>query len=146
MPSIDRARRWVAILLAIYAALVMLVAAIPRPIQTGLTPRIRGVLAWMHRHGLRDWIDYEFVEYALHVVLFVPLGILLAVALGRRLVWLAVLTGLGAGVLGELWTSRFADEAPSPVDLMLNAAGAIVGVAFGYAILRGVRRWSTQPR
>lgn len=133
MPSTDRARRWVAILLAVYAALVMLVAAIPRPIQTGLTPRIRGVLAWLHRHGLRDWIDYEFVEYALHVVVFVPLGILAVVAFGRRLTALAIVIGLGVCAVVEIGSANLSsDPSPSFVDLLLNTAGVLVGAVVGY--------------
>ena len=85
-----------------YVAVVAVVLLVPRPIDQGVTPWIRGMLASMQRGGLPSVIDYDFVEYVAHVALFVPFGILLAVVLGRRLVWLAVLLGVGAGVLAEV--------------------------------------------
>ena len=72
-------------------------------------------------------------------MLFVPLGILLVVAAGRRLTWLAVLAGLGLGALVELWSSRAAGEPLSWLDLLMNAVGAVVGAAIGYAVLTGLR-------
>lgn len=95
------------------------------------------MLAFLHRHGLRDWIDYEFVEYALHVVLFVPLGILAVVAIGRRLAWLAVILGLGACAAAEIASATFSsDTSPSSVDFMLNTAGMLVGAVIGFAASR----------
>ena len=75
-------------------------------------------------------------------MLFVPLGILMVVALGRRLTWLAVLAGLGLGALVEFWSARAAGEPLSWLDLLLNAVGAVVGVGDR---LRGARRVATGP-
>ena len=60
-------------------------------------------------------------------MLFVPLGILMVVALGRRLTWLAVLAGLALGALVEFGSARAAGEPLSWLDLLLNAVGAVVG-------------------
>lgn len=95
------------------------------------------MLAFLHRHGLRDWIDYEFVEYALHVVLFIPLGILAVVAIGRRLAWLAVLLGLGVCAVTEVASATFSsDTSPSLADFILNAAGMLVGAVIGFVASR----------
>jgi len=128
-----RAHRWAAILLAVYAALVAVVSLVPRPIDRGPTPWIRGVLATLHRYGLPGWIDYAFIELASHVVLFLPIGILAVVALGRRLAWLAVLIGFGISALVESGQSMLiADHSSSWLDPFLNTAGTVVGGAIGY--------------
>ena len=72
-------------------------------------------------------------------MLFVPFGILTVVVLGRRLVWLAVLVGVGAGALVEVGPSFSSDHVASTLDLVLNVVGAIAGVAIGTAILLGLR-------
>ena len=105
MTAPDRARRWVALILVIYSVIAVFVGVVPRPIDRGVTPWIRGQLAYLHRHGLREWFDYDFVEYAAHVALFVPFGILAVVAVGRRLAWLAVLAGIAVSVLVEVGPS-----------------------------------------
>ena len=128
-----RAHRWAAILLAVYAALVVVVSVVPRPIDRGLTPWFRGVLATLHRYGFPGRIDYEFVELASHVALFLPIGVLAVVALGRRLAWLAVLIGLGISALVEFGQSMLMSDHPlSRLDLLLNVVGTVVGAAIGY--------------
>ena len=140
-----RARGWAALILVLYAALVVVAFVIPRPIDRGFTPWLRGVVAQLRRHVAPSWFDYEFVELASHAVLFVPIGILMVVALGRRLTWLAVLAGLGVSALVELGSSRAAGEPLSWLDLLLNAVGAIVGVAVGYWAAKPHERASRAP-
>ena len=143
----DRAGRWAALVLVLYTVIAGVVLLVPRPIEAGFTPWFRGQLALLQGGGLRTWIDYDFVEYASHAVLFIPLGILAVVAVGRRLAWLAVLGTLGLGVLVEFGPSLMGVEHPaSTLDLVLNCAGAVVGTAIGYAVLLGLRRTpSHQP-
>lgn len=110
-----------------------IVVLVPRPIDEGFTPWVRGTLAFLREHGLARWITYDLVEYASHVVLFAPLGILAVVAFGRRMSWLAVALLLGACVLVEFAPSLWMeDHSPSPVDLLLNVIGALGGAVVGY--------------
>lgn len=133
MPPHDRARRWAALVLAIYLALVALVGLVPRPLDTGLTPWVRGTLAQMHRGGLPGLIGYDVVELAAHVVLFVPLGILAVIATGRRMAWLATIAVLAVCVVVEFEPTLLApDHSPSVLDLIMNAVGALAGAAVGY--------------
>jgi hypothetical protein len=50
----------------------------------------------------------------------------------------AVLVELGPTLIGS-------DHPPSTLDLVLNAAGAVVGAAIGYAVLRGCGGGRRQP-
>ena len=99
----------------------------------------------MQRRGMPGWVDYDLVELASHVVLFVPFGILLVVVLGRRLIWLAVLVGVGAAGLVEFGPSFSSDHVASMLDLVLNVVGAVAGVAIGTAILLGLRSGRLEP-
>ncbi|MEV1130038.1 hypothetical protein [Agromyces sp. NPDC049794] len=137
----DRARRWALLVLAIYAALGAVVVLIPRPIDQGFTPWVRGLLAHLRSHGLAPWITYEVVEYASHVVLFAPLGILTVVVFGRRMSWLAVPLLLGACALVEFTPTLLGfDHEVSAIDLALNVVGAIGGAAIGYWAAPPARR------
>ena len=132
----DRAPRWAAVVLGVYTVLVAVVGLVPRPIDDGLTPWTRGVLAAMHQRGFPGWLDYNRVELAAHIWLFVPFGILAIVALGRRLAWLAVLAGLGMSALVEFGPSLLGSvHPPSMRDLLLNAAGSVIGTVIGYLVL-----------
>lgn len=119
-------------MLAAYALPALVVAFVPRPMDDGVTPWARGVLALLHRRGLAGWMTYEVVESALHVAAFVPIGILAVVALGRRLTWLAVVASLGLCALVESATAAAFGEPPSAADLVLNAVGVLCGAAIGY--------------
>ena len=145
MAPTGRARGWAALILVLYAALVTVAFVIPRPIDRGFTPWLRGVVAQVQRHVAPSWFDYEFVELAAHAVLFVPLGILMVVAFGRRLTWLAVLAALGLGALVEFASARAAGEPLSWLDLLMNGVGAVVGATIGYVVLTGLRQDTTKP-
>lgn len=136
-----RARGWAAILLAAYCGLVVAVAFIPRPVDTGVTPWIRGVLATLRRYGLPSSIDIAAVDAITHVALFIPVGMLAVVVLGRRLVWAAMLAGVVAGVATELGQSAILGIGVlERRDIALNTLGSIIGAGVGYVVLVGLDR------
>jgi hypothetical protein len=136
-----RARGWAAILLAAYTAIVATVAVVPRQIDSGVTPTVRGALATLRRNGLPSFIDIAVVEGYAHVVLLIPFGILAVVAVGRRFAWAAMLVGVAAGVGAELAQSAILELGVlERRDMALNALGALVGSWVGYAVLAGLDR------
>ncbi len=136
-----RARGWAAIVLAAYCGLVLAAALVPRPIDVGVTPWVRGVLATLRRYGLPASIDMGVVDAATHVVLFIPVGMLAVVVLGRRLVWAAMVAAVAAGVATELGQSAILDIGVlERKDIALNTVGAMIGAGIGYAVLVGLDR------
>lgn len=120
-----------------------------------------GPTLWRTRPALGDydvlspstWLDPDTwsrgisTEFVANILLFVPLGLLLRLAL-PRLGW------IGAVVLGgtvsvaievlQVWTPRISD----PRDVVANSVGALIGAllgAFAVAVSRVLRRAAARP-
>ncbi len=75
-------------------------------------------------------------SWILPTILFVPVGLLLTLLMGRRRWWVAV----GFGVLGAAWveaaqTIWMPDGYASMADLMCASVGAILGTVLGVVVL-----------
>jgi hypothetical protein len=92
-------------------------------------------------------------QQLLNTLLFVPAGIFLVLVLGRwRAGWVLVplgLAALAAYSLGieetQLHVARI-DRACDVTDIINNVAGAVIGVAFGLALLPLARPWRARQR
>ncbi|WP_345799994.1 VanZ family protein [Microbacterium sp. AZCO] len=86
------------------------------------------------------------VERTLNAILFVPLGLAVALLLGRRAWLLAIPFGLAVSAAVEFAQERIPGRVPDPQDVFANTAGAalgalLVGAFFAIrAIWRRVRR------
>lgn len=122
-----------------------------RPVLAAVTVVYLGAVAWItlnpfppdpHRNGLLEallravggvpllaWIDFDVVEFTANILLFVPMGLLLALLLGRWRWWLALVLGMAATLTIEFvqlfLPARFSD----PRDLLANTLGTVVGIA-----------------
>ena len=82
----------------------------------------------LHRWGVPASFDYGVVELAANVLLFLPLGALVARILGARLWWGGVAVGFVVSVLIELAQLVFLPARfPSVADVAANTFGAMVG-------------------
>ncbi|MET4899397.1 VanZ family protein [Paenarthrobacter sp. CC6] len=88
------------------------------------------MLNYLHAHGAPRWVDYNLVEGAANVAMFIPFGFMAGLALYPTVWWRV--TGLGllaaAGMeLGQLLflTERFS----SLMDIVTNTIGTVIGVA-----------------
>lgn len=105
-----------------------LIALWPVPVDRGASVFLTRSLRQLHHWGVPPWFNYSAVEMASNVILFLPLGALVARILGPRLWWGGVAVGFLLSVLIELaqlvfLPARFA----SVVDVAANTAGALVG-------------------
>jgi hypothetical protein len=121
-------RRAAVLGLGAYALVLGLIAFWPVPVDRGGSVILMRWLGNLHRWGVPPWFNYGVVEVASNVLLFIPLGALIARILGLRLWWGAVAAGFLVSVLIELsqlvfLPARFASIA----DVAANTSGAIIG-------------------
>ena len=155
MPETRRPRPLVALVIVAVAVLVgvLVVGFLPSPVDGGVEPLVRRILAWLQGLGAPVWVDYDFAQAVANVLFFVPVGFLGAVLLPRRVWWLAIPIG---GVLsfaiefGQLLflPHRFASWG----DVAANTIGAVLGAVIGFATRlaaarrrEGSRRSASRP-
>jgi hypothetical protein len=74
-------------------------------------------------------LTYDVVEFTANVLLFVPLGVLLAIAMPRRRAW-AVPIALVVTAVIEMGQALFLDDRTASLgDVVANTLGAAVGLA-----------------
>lgn len=118
---------WRAVL-AGFLAFLTLVGFWPSPVDQPVQGQLAGFLILIHALGVPSWIGYGFVEATANVVLFVPLGVLGALAFPKKPWWQIGALGLlvtGCMEMGQLLFLH--DRFPSPLDLATNTAGCLLG-------------------
>ena len=122
-----------------YAAVVLWLTVGPAPWRTSGNQVEGGILnpdAWT---APVTWTTGYLSEMAFNVALFVPVGLLAALLIPRRRWPLALLAGLGFTALIELVQVPEPDRISDPRDLVMNTAGAMLGVSIVLAA-RMIRR------
>jgi VanZ family protein len=125
----------------------------PVPVDRGMRSVLGSVLDRLAAAGAPDWVDYAHLEFGANVVMFVPLGALIALLLPRWEWWLAPIIGLALSLAIEfgqamLLPQRFA----TPLDVLANTTGAVIGalvitavrLASRAAARRRTDRWLAQ--
>ncbi|MFB2581010.1 VanZ family protein [Herbiconiux sp. P15] len=115
-------------LLVVYSVAVLVVVAWPTPVDRGASRAIVRVLQALHDRDVLMFIGYRQVEFLSNVGMFVPLGLLIGIVLGRRFWGFAVLIGFGLSVGIEVCQAVFLPERFATVDdVIANTSGALVG-------------------
>ena len=123
----QKSRLWQTVLVAMVAPLA-LIAFWPTPVDRPLSGQLAAVLAFLHRHGVPSWLDYNFVEAAANLVLFVPVGFVAALAFPSKRWWQIGAFGVlvsGCIELGQLLFLE--DRLASLSDIVTNTSGAVIG-------------------
>ena len=136
MNHLQNRRLWRAILAAMMVPLV-LIAFWPSPVDEPLQGELATLLKFLHAHGIPRWFNYQFVEASANVGLFVPLGAVASLAFTEKRWWQIGAFGLmvsGVIELGQLLFlhNRFA----SPLDLVTNTGGAVIGALLALTALK----------
>ena len=132
-------RRPLGLVTAAYAAVVLWVTVGPAPWRTATQQIEGGILnpaAWT---SSITWTTGYLMEMVFNVALFVPVGMLAALLIRRRRWPLALLAGFAFTTTIELTQLLASDRISDPRDLVMNTAGAVVGV-FLVLVARMVRR------
>lgn len=138
-PRRSRLRVTLALLgLAVCAGIVLAMTLSPTPLDAGYESAIDRFLGILHRNGVPEWFGYSKLEFTANVLMFVPLGFLVALALPRRAVWATVLLVPAFSGLIEASQSAFLSERfASILDVVANTAGGYGG-ALVALVLRAV--------
>ncbi|MFJ5954504.1 VanZ family protein [Paenarthrobacter sp. NPDC092416] len=117
------------ICLATYLVGLAAVGSWPTPVDKPIQGTLASLLNYLHHHGVPEWFSYSVIEVSANVAMFVPLGILAAMALPTRAWW--HIAGIGLFVstcmeLGQLFfiTARFS----TVVDVVTNTLGTVIGI------------------
>lgn len=129
--------RW---LLVLYVAAALAIGFWPAPVDRPVDGVLGRVIAAAHRHG-QYWFTYRLVEFAANIALFVPLGLLTGLLLGRRWFWAGAIIGvLGSGVI-EIGQAMFRPARFATLDdVLANSLGAALGAG-----LAGLLLWAARP-
>jgi glycopeptide antibiotics resistance protein len=129
--------------LVAYIVVLGFVALWPTPVDRAGGELLLKALRRLHRWGIPDWADYALVESVSNVLLFVPLGALMVLLLGRRYWWAAPAAGVLLSSLIELAQFLFLPARyPALADVAANTLGAALGA--GLALLTTTRRNTAQ--
>lgn len=110
-------------LLALYGVALALIAFWPEPVDRGASGVLRGITRAV------PWLTYDVIETTSNVLLFVPLGVLLAFVIPRQR-GLIVPLALATTLVIETGQALFlAARTPSLRDVIANVLGATIGLA-----------------
>lgn len=141
-----KGRAWFAAGAVAYAAALAIVLLWPVHVDgEGGLFRFDPILDLLGRFGIPVWASYPIVEFVGNAALFLPLGVLWALATDR---WPAILRILSAGVLATLISAGaetvqgrlLSDRTMDPRDILANAVGAAIGATATVLAVRAVRR------
>lgn len=125
--------------LCLYLAVVLLATLSPTPLDQGYESSIDRLLAVLHRNGVPDWFGYNKLEFSANIVMFVPMGFLLALALPRAWWWIVVVAI--PALSGAIELTQFAvlsERFASTLDVAANTMGGYVGALAALAIRAAV--------
>lgn len=112
----------------------------PQPISDHGDSAVHRLLHLFARSDATRWIDYNRLEFAANVGMFVPVGMFLLLLFGSRRWFLAILAG--ALLTGAIeFTQLFLPDRVSDLrDIVANSVGAAIGVALTLVLTRGTAR------
>lgn len=140
MKRLEQPRYWRAVLAAMLVPLA-LVAFWPSPIDKPVQGELAGFLILIHALGIPRWVNYSFIEAAANVVLFAPVGVVASQAFPSKRVWQLGAFGLLVSGCMELGQQLFLhDRFASPLDLVTNTAGCVIGALAARIGVRELKR------
>ncbi|MEI5585085.1 MULTISPECIES: VanZ family protein [unclassified Agromyces] len=135
------------VLLVAYVGLVLWATLGPVPWAGHGYQAPDGVLDWRIWLDADTWTMGTRTEFVLNVLMFVPLGALLALTLRRAPLLVVTGVAVALGVVIELAQISMVDRISDPRDVVANAGGAFVGVliARGIAAIAGLSSQTPAP-
>lgn len=140
MTEFPRVQRFARLGLLAYVVVVLAIVMWPTPVDADSRSMITTILRGLHRRDLFTFVEYHHIEYTANIAMFIPLAILLALWLGRRWWWVAMvacfaLSGAIETFQGLFLPSRYATFD----DVIANTTGGVIGALIGAVILLALR-------
>lgn len=140
MREFPRTQRFALVALLGYIVAVLVIVMWPTPVDRDSRGTIQNVLRALHDRDLFTFVKYGHIEYTANIAMFIPLGVLLALWLGRRWWWVAMaacfaLSGTIETFQGLFLPSRYATFD----DVIANTTGGVIGSLIGAVILQTLR-------
>jgi glycopeptide antibiotics resistance protein len=127
----------VRLLLAVYTAAVTVIAFWPVPVDQGMRVGVLRFAAFVRANGFIG-LQYEHIEFTANLLMFIPLGLLLTLALRPRPArWVPPLAGFVASMLIELVQFTLLPQRFTTVsDVIANTIGGALGWLIALAVVR----------
>jgi glycopeptide antibiotics resistance protein len=123
-----RARGMILGILTACVAVILVITFWPTPVDRPFDAQLMRILGDLHHAGVATWVDYGFVESLSNAVMFVPLGVLIALYFRRQLWWMSVGLAFALSVCIELGQALFLPERTASIyDVIANTFGALMG-------------------
>lgn len=117
----------------------------PVPVDRGVHSLLRSILERLAAAGAPAWVDYAHLEFGANIVMFVPVGVLIALLLPRWEWWLVPIIGLALSLAIEFGQAMLLPERfATPLDVLANTAGATIGALVVTALRLALRRRSNR--
>ncbi|WP_338144958.1 VanZ family protein [Cryobacterium adonitolivorans] len=115
--------------MAAYASVVLMATLWPTPLDQGFESSINKLFVVLYRNGVPLWFGYNKLEFTANVLMFIPLGFLVALLLPARIWWLALVICPAMSIAIEMTqalalSARFA----TVIDVFSNSLGAVIGI------------------
>ncbi|MBK4347577.1 VanZ family protein [Lacisediminihabitans changchengi] len=111
-----------------YLGVVGWVTLGPQPLDAAGNRALFRLLRFFGSHESTEWITYDRVQFIANIGMFVPIGLLFLLVLGRRRWWLAIAAGVLATVAIELAQRGIPGRVSDPNDVLANSLGTAIGV------------------
>lgn len=136
LPPKSRVRELFAAALLMACVLVVLLATMwPTPLDKDYGTSIVKFLDVLHRNGVPEWFGYNKLEFSANILMFLPIGFLVALLLPVKVWWLALILCplMSVGIeftQATFLSARFA----TANDVIANTTGAVIGILCGVSL------------
>lgn len=115
-------------LLAFYLIVLALVVLWPTPVDQTSGQYLKSALEWLHHRGIPLWFNYSLVEWLSNVVMFLPLGFLVAQYFKNLRILKTTVVGFAlSSAIESVQLLFFEQRTASVLDIVANTLGTFLG-------------------
>lgn len=126
-----RPREWLRtaarILLAPYLITLLLTTWLPEDEAERITGLVSTFASWIEAFGVPFAVGYPVLEFVANIALFVPFGLLIALARPRTPLWRIVAAGFATSCVIEVVQVMIPSRFPMVSDVVANTLGVLIG-------------------